>query len=176
MLVDSGREAVVVSWSRMARGVDGIVTARGALWLLLVCACGGRTGLDFDDASELGPDAGLLGPSGDAASGTHDASMPFADGSGVGPRGDSGGGGQDDSGNFFTDDDAAAGEDDAAGGTAPDGAPFQDGAVCGPSTCAGCCARGFCRQGLGSAECGLGGRACILCDPERTCSSQGICL
>jgi hypothetical protein len=161
----------------MARGVDGIVTA-GVAFALLLAACGARTGLEFDDTSELFPDAGLLGPSGDGASGGRDASMSSADGSSVGPPGDSGGVAPDDSGNFFTDDDAddGAAGDDGGGGTAPDGGPFQDGAVCGPSTCAGCCTRGFCRDGLGSAECGLGGRACILCDPERTCSSQGICL
>lgn len=172
MLVDSGRGDVVVSSSRMAPGVDGIVTA-GAALVLLLAACGARTGLDFDDPSELGPDGALLGPSGDAASGARDAPAG-SDGSGVGPRRDSGSDAEDDSGNFFTDNDAAI--DDEGVGTAPDGGPFQDGAVCGPLTCAGCCTQGFCRDGLGSAECGLGGRACILCDPERTCSSQGICL
>lgn len=159
----------------MARGVDGIVSA-GVSLALLLAACGARTGLGDDDASEFGPDAALLGPSGDAASGAHDASRPSADASGVGPRHDSGSVDQDDSGNFFTGDDAATVGDDAAAGTAPDGGPFQDGAVCGPSTCAGCCMQGVCRDGLGSAECGLGGHACIGCDPERTCSSQGICL
>jgi len=172
MVVERGRAHAVLSWSRMALGVDGIVTV-GMAFVLLLAACGARTGLGLDEASELGLDAGLLGPSVDAASSARDASAPSADGSGVGPQRDSGSVEPGDSGSFFTDD--AAG-DDESGGTAPDGGPFQDGAVCGPSTCAGCCARGFCRDGLGSAECGLGGRACIFCDPERTCSSQGLCL
>jgi hypothetical protein len=175
VLLGSGRRDLVVSFSHMARGVDGIVTAGAALALLLACACGGRTGLGFDDGSELGPDAGLLGPSGDAASGARDGSMASVDGSGVGPRRDSGSVGDDDSGNFFTDDAAAAG-DDTGVGTAPDGGPFQDGAVCGPSTCAGCCRRGLCLDGLTSGECALGGRTCLTCDPERTCSSEGKCL
>jgi len=50
-----------------------------------------------------------------------------------------------------------------------------DGAVCGPATCAGCCANGVCLVGHINYACGLGGIACESCDVEKSCGPTGVC-
>jgi hypothetical protein len=147
----------------MGRGIE---TVGLGLALCLASACG-RSGLDVDVDDTPGPrnDGAPVRPSVDAASNENDARVPSADGDDTA--------GQDDAGGFFTPTRDDAGDDSP--GFAPDGAPFEDGAVCGPLTCAGCCSRGACREGLANESCGHGGVACAQCDVERLCSYRGFC-
>ena len=51
----------------------------------------------------------------------------------------------------------------------PPGAGGQDGAVCGPATCLGCCSNGACVTTPNSAACGTGGQQCLACNAGESC-------
>lgn len=53
------------------------------------------------------------------------------------------------------------------------GAPA--GALCGPSTCAGCCNGDRCEQGTAVSACGMGGLTCSTCSAGASCNVGGQC-
>ncbi|MBL8922751.1 MAG: hypothetical protein JNJ54_28135 [Myxococcaceae bacterium] len=52
--------------------------------------------------------------------------------------------------------------------------PLDGGFVCGPSTCAGCCAGNLCLPGTLAGACGVAGGACVTCAMNEPCS-LGLC-
>ncbi len=50
----------------------------------------------------------------------------------------------------------------------------QPAPTCGPSNCKGCCAGNTCIANPTTAECGIGGKACVACGMNQTCTG-GTC-
>jgi hypothetical protein len=148
---------------QMGRGrrARGAVCAALALAGVVAPGCS-RSGLDDEFNLRTGTPGAPGTPSSDAASASDDGSSATSSSS-------SGG---DDGGDIFMNppDDAP----DFGDGKGGDGQGHPGN--CGPATCGGCCTpSGVCQPGFDTSACGNGGQPCTECEPERVCTSAGVC-